>query len=72
MKRIDMIEKIDNLLMQDFSNPRKDANGGWDNWALAEDLLKMIEDQGMLPPFNHDAFYRTWRDGGNGHEWEEE
>jgi hypothetical protein len=38
----------------------------------AEYVLKKLEDAGMKPPFNAQRYYHTWRDGGEGYEWEEE
>ena len=34
------------------------------------EVLSLIEKRGMLPPFNPDVYYLTWRDGGTGYEWE--
>ena len=44
---------------------------------IAETVLQSIEGgnefgQGMLPPFSHYIFYKTWRDGGEGYEWDPE
>ncbi len=39
---------------------------------FVEAMLKTVETHGMLPPFNHDMYYNTWRDGGNGRQWEPE
>jgi len=39
---------------------------------IAEAILQTVENSGMLPPFTHDLYAKTWRDGGEGHEWEAE
>ena len=44
---------------------------------IAEAVLQTIEggnhtSEGMSPPFCHATYYKTWRDGGTGHEWEAE
>lgn len=43
-----------------------------DYGVMAEDLLKLVEDKGMNPPFCELIYYSTFRDGGNGCEWETE
>lgn len=36
------------------------------------EILRSLEDAGMLPPFCHEVFYKVWRDGGSGYRWEKE
>ena len=72
MKRSQMIDVICDALYCHF--PTFDTVN---HKYIAECVLQSIEGgnnfgQGMLPPFNHDEYYRTWREGGNGHEWEKE
>lgn len=44
---------------------------------IAESVLQVVEGgnplgEGMTPPWDHDIYYRTFRNGGTGHEWEPE
>lgn len=44
---------------------------------IAETVMQSIEggnkfQKGMQPPFNHEAYSKTWRDGGSGYEWDKE
>jgi len=39
---------------------------------VAEAVLEAQEALGMTPPFVHDVYYKTWRDGGDGCVWEAE
>lgn len=62
MKRSEMVQKIEWLI---------DDNGHLSSSHLADLILDTVEES-MLPPFNHELYYRTWRNGGTGREWEKE
>lgn len=63
MKRSDMELLIAECLIEPHSDdPLKEASY----------ILKRLQDHGMMPPFNYDKFYKSWRIGGNGYEWDEE
>jgi hypothetical protein len=66
MKRSEMIEKIKEKL--EGTVPEI-------NWAYQ--ILRTVEELGMLPPFSHDAFIRNWHKSRNesdlnGNEWDPE
>ncbi len=46
MKRSDLISKLENY----FKDSLYDSGMGKENWILAEEVLDLIENVGMLPP----------------------
>jgi hypothetical protein len=64
MKRSAMLEFMWNFIQNienDYDKYMEESD--------VDDLLKAMEEIGMSPPFDHDMYYNTWRDGGNGHTW---
>lgn len=69
MKRSEMISKINEYL----DKQRTDSYGEmYNNDSMGEEILELIEEMGMLPPFNNVVYYNSWRDGGTGNVWEKE
>lgn len=66
MKRSEIVALVAKTLEDRFDGD----NGSWERDAEA--VLDAVENAGMLPPFDNNLFMRTWRDGGNGREWEKE
>ena len=71
MKKSEMLEKIKQRIYN--------IQGGDETGVLwpSEDyiayaILDEVEQAGMSPPFHPEAYYKTWRDGGHGREWEKE
>lgn len=65
MKRSEILEKMVNC----FKTCEKL------NYSIDKSMsrvLELCEEQGMLPPFNEDVYYKTWRNNGDGYEWDEE
>lgn len=68
MKRSDMILDIASELVReetDFLDFGKAL-------IVAEFVLTRIEKEEMMPPFNEELYYKTWRDEGNPYGWEPE
>ena len=70
MKRSEMIDKIaehvhDAIEIYAGTKEVRDK-------FFAQKILNMIENKGMMPPFNHEEYLKTWRDGGSGYKWEQE
>jgi hypothetical protein len=36
------------------------------------EVLDLVEELGFQPPFSHEMHSKTWRRGGDGHQWDEE
>jgi len=54
MTRDEMIARIDEYLMKEFCEGHpKDANGAWDSWQSAANILQIVEAAGMLPPIRN-------------------
>lgn len=71
MKRSEMLQAIKDVLYPHLPQYPECPD------FIAESVLQVIEGgnpsgKAMLPPFNYELYYRTWRDGGNGYEWEKE
>lgn len=47
-------------------------HGELDAMTFFSTVLEFLEESGMSPPFNHELYYKTWREGGDGRGWEEE
>lgn len=63
MKRSEMLDLINDFYQECFNEYAP---------GFCEDILDILEEKGMLPPFDHDIYMKTWRDGGSGHVWEKE
>jgi hypothetical protein len=64
MKRSAMLEFMWNFIQNienDYDKYMEESD--------VDDLLKAMEEIGMSPPFDHDMYYNTRRDGGNGRTW---
>ena len=73
MKRSDMIYFIEEYLLHEFfGNVPKDLNGAWDSWKSAENILNVIENRGMIPPFNKNMIEEGDAVGMTGFQWEKE
>ena len=73
MKRSQMIKVIKDALYPHII----DREEGECPDYIAEVVLQSIEgsnqfQEGMLPPFDPEIYHKSWRDGGSGHEWEQE
>ncbi len=73
MKRSEMIAAIDNeLCHRAVFESYVEPDGTWDTYKVAELILDRIELEGMPPPFCSEIYYKVWRDGGTGYQWEAE
>lgn len=71
MKRSEMIQKI----VEKIELMRGVDNGYYvypEDDIIANTILTEIEDAGMPAPFCHDIYYKVWRNGGSGNQWEVE
>ena len=74
MKRSQMLQVIKDALYPFVMS--RDEDGECPD-HVAECVLQSIEGgnqfgQAMMPPFCSEIYYKVWRDGGSGYQWEEE
>lgn len=66
-KQLRYYEQINNCSEEELNNLPLDAYLDTVNM-----VIEWAEKLGMMPPFNHDEYYRTWRDGKDGYAWDKE
>lgn len=72
MKRSELVYLIDQYLMHEWQgNVPKDANGAWDSWQSASNILEVVEKAGMLPPCRN-ADQKSSYGYARVYEWEKE
>lgn len=74
MKRSEIVAKIDNHISFMWTKEPYVEQGTdyFDSYRLAEEILQIVEDAGMSPPFDNELYQRTWRSCRHGHKWEKE
>lgn len=68
MKRSEVTKLIAEILSENLQRRYFDIN--FDD--VASEVLTKLENIGMEPPFSTNIYYKVWRDGGTGNQWEQE